>query len=187
MLSVSVFQWTFCLTVIPNFGASLSRFSSSHFLFPRSVLPLQYFPVPFLPRLSLLTGQAQSEKREADRKRHLLRVHRRMDAEAAVKKVQLQKQKAILAKRAALVSGIKKKQKSVRTSPYFRRPKSLELKSIPKYPKKSVPSKPELNQVRFFCAPLSRFFLRFCLACPCSLVFFSSCVPSRFDSGFVRC
>jgi hypothetical protein len=91
--------------------------------------------------------QAQSEKREADRKRHLQRVHRKLDAEAIVKKAQLQKQKAVLAKRAALVSGIKKQQKKVRTSPYFRRPKSLELKSIPKYPKKSVPSKPELNQV----------------------------------------
>jgi len=90
--------------------------------------------------------KAQTEKREADRKRHVQRIHRKMDAEGLVKKAQLQKQKAILAKRAALVSGIKKQQKKVRTSPYFRRPKSLELKSVPKYPKKSVPSKPELNQ-----------------------------------------
>jgi hypothetical protein len=70
-----------------------------------------------------------------------------MDAEAAIRKARLQKQKAVLAKRAALVSGIQKKHKKVRTSPYFRRPKSLEFKSVPKYPRKSVPSKPELNQV----------------------------------------
>jgi len=90
--------------------------------------------------------KTQSDKRVSDRKKHMERVYKKIDVEQRNKRVILNKQRAILAKRAALVSGIKKKHKKVRTSPYFRRPKTLEIKSIPKYPKNSVPSKPELNQ-----------------------------------------
>jgi len=89
--------------------------------------------------------KAQQEKRLADRKAHATRSSRRALEEKHARKEQLAKQKAVLAKRAALVPGIKKQTKKVRTSPYFRRPKSLELPSVPKYPRKSVPSKPELN------------------------------------------
>jgi len=90
--------------------------------------------------------KAQSEKRIADRKKHIKRLMRRTEEERKKKKSILEKQKAILAKRAALVSGVKKsKHKKIRTTPHFRRPKTLRLPKAPKYPRKSVPSKPELN------------------------------------------
>jgi len=52
----------------------------------------------------------------------------------------------LLAKRAALVPATKPKHKKVRTSARFHRPKTLKLKKAPKYPRRSVPLKPELNQ-----------------------------------------
>jgi len=94
--------------------------------------------------LRILT-KAQSERRIADRKKHQTRVNRKSDEEKKKRKTIADQQKAILAKRATLVSGTKLQKKKVRTNPYFRRPKTLELKSSPKYPKRSVPTKPELN------------------------------------------
>jgi len=45
-----------------------------------------------------------------------------------------------------LVGGSKRVQhKKVRTTPYFHRPHTLRLPKAPRFPRKSVPSKPELN------------------------------------------
>lgn len=56
---------------------------------------------------------------------------------------------AAAAKTAATVkSGVKKVVKKIRTSTTFRRPKTLELRRTPKYPRKSLPKKQQLDQFK---------------------------------------
>lgn len=49
------------------------------------------------------------------------------------------KSKALKAKKAVLKGVHSQKKKKIRTSPTFRRPKTLRLKRQPKYPRKSAP------------------------------------------------
>ena len=49
------------------------------------------------------------------------------------------KSKALKAKKAVLKGVHSQKKKKIRTSPTFRRPKTLRLRRSPKYPRKSAP------------------------------------------------
>jgi len=90
--------------------------------------------------------KAQTERKEQHRKRQMRHDALQSKKDRRQRRERNDKIKAILAKRAALVSGIRPKHKRVRTTTRFRRPKTLKIKSVPKYPRQSVPGKPELNQ-----------------------------------------
>ncbi|CAG8504895.1 14497_t:CDS:2 [Ambispora leptoticha] len=66
-----------------------------------------------------------------------------------------EKSKAIAAKKAALKGTNGKVKKKVRTSTTFRRPKTLRLARDPKYPRKSVPHAPRLDQYKIIKQPLN--------------------------------
>eukprot|EP00188_Purpureofilum_apyrenoidigerum_P000831 Plantae.Rhodophyta-Purpureofilum_apyrenoidigerum.ctg14116.p2 GENE.Plantae.Rhodophyta-Purpureofilum_apyrenoidigerum.ctg14116~~Plantae.Rhodophyta-Purpureofilum_apyrenoidigerum.ctg14116.p2 ORF type:complete len:157 (-),score=55.53 Plantae.Rhodophyta-Purpureofilum_apyrenoidigerum.ctg14116:71-541(-) len=60
------------------------------------------------------------------------------------------------AKTAAQVKGgVKKTKKKIKTSTTFRRPKTLKLPRKPKYPRKSIPNKPKLDQFEIIKFPLT--------------------------------
>mmetsp|Transcript_2502 Transcript_2502/g.7482 ORF Transcript_2502/g.7482 Transcript_2502/m.7482 type:complete len:157 (+) Transcript_2502:104-574(+) len=56
---------------------------------------------------------------------------------------------------AAVKGGVKKATKKIRTSTTFRRPKTLKLPRDPKYPRKSIPRKPKLDQFEIIKFPLT--------------------------------
>jgi len=90
--------------------------------------------------------KAQQERKEQHRKSQM-KHHALLKKKARKERRERnEKIKAILAKRAALVSGVRPKHKKVHTTTRFRRPKTLIHKSVPKYPRRSVPGKAELNQ-----------------------------------------
>jgi large subunit ribosomal protein L23Ae len=55
------------------------------------------------------------------------------------------KAKALKAKKAVLKGVHSHKKKKIRTSPTFRRPKTLRLRRQPKYPRKSAPKRNKLD------------------------------------------
>ncbi|KAH3777510.1 60S ribosomal protein L23a-like [Dreissena polymorpha] len=63
--------------------------------------------------------------------------------------------KATQAKKNVLKGVHQKRSKKVRTSVHFKRPKTLELRRKPKYPRKSVPRSPKLDQFRIIKFPLT--------------------------------
>jgi len=94
----------------------------------------------------VVPSKAFQEKKAAQRKLIQAKHKKEMIREQREKKLKAAKVRAILAKRAALVTGAKPKKKKVRTSTVFRRPKTLSLKKSPRYPRHSVPTKSALNQ-----------------------------------------
>jgi large subunit ribosomal protein L23Ae len=63
--------------------------------------------------------------------------------------------KAKTAKKAALATGKGTKSKKIRTSVSFHRPHTLRLPRDPKYPRKSVPHAPRMDQFRTIVSPLN--------------------------------
>merc|ERR1711860_372381 len=63
--------------------------------------------------------------------------------------------KAVKAKKAVLRGVHDKRSRKKRTSVHFRRPKTLRLPRRPKYPRKSVPKSPKLDQFRIVKFPLT--------------------------------
>ncbi|KAI0345665.1 hypothetical protein BDW22DRAFT_1353236 [Trametopsis cervina] len=63
--------------------------------------------------------------------------------------------KAKAAKKAALAGTNSKSQRKTRTSVSFHRPKTLRLPREPKYPRKSVPHAPRMDQYRTIVSPLN--------------------------------
>ncbi|KAH8822544.1 60S ribosomal protein L23a [Flagelloscypha sp. PMI_526] len=63
--------------------------------------------------------------------------------------------KAKTAKKAALATGKGTKSKKVRTTVSFHRPHTLRLPRDPKYPRKSVPHAPRMDQFRTIVSPLN--------------------------------
>merc|ERR1711860_162466 len=63
--------------------------------------------------------------------------------------------KAVKAKKAVLRGVHNKRTRKIRTSVHFRRPKTLKLARQPKYPRKSVPRSPKLDQFRIVKFPLT--------------------------------
>ena len=64
-------------------------------------------------------------------------------------------QKAKTAKKAALVGAHAHRSRKVRTSVSFHRPKTLRLPRDPKYPRKSIPHAPRMDQFRTIVSPLN--------------------------------
>ncbi|KAG5463774.1 MAG: ribosomal protein L23/L15e core domain-containing protein [Olpidium bornovanus] len=75
---------------------------------------------------------------------------------AAASKPSDEKKKALTAKKGAL-TGVshRKKLRKIRTSVRFHRPKTLRLPRNPKYPRKSVPHDPRMDQYRILKQPLN--------------------------------
>uniref|UniRef100_A0A3Q0QVT1 Large ribosomal subunit protein uL23 n=1 Tax=Amphilophus citrinellus TaxID=61819 RepID=A0A3Q0QVT1_AMPCI len=65
------------------------------------------------------------------------------------------KSKALKAKKAVLKGVHSHKKKKVRTSPTFRRPKTLRLRRQPKYPRKSAPRRNKLDHYAIIKFPLT--------------------------------
>ncbi|XP_057639952.1 60S ribosomal protein L23a-like [Chionomys nivalis] len=65
------------------------------------------------------------------------------------------KAKALKAKKAVLKGIHSHKKKKIRTSPTFRRPKTLRLRRQPKYPRKSAPRRNKLDQYAIIKFPLT--------------------------------
>ncbi|MBN3292160.1 RL23A protein, partial [Polypterus senegalus] len=65
------------------------------------------------------------------------------------------KSKALKAKKAVLKGVHSHRQKKIRTSPTFRRPKTLKLKRHPKYPRKSAPRRNKLDHYAIIKFPLT--------------------------------
>jgi len=65
------------------------------------------------------------------------------------------KEKALRAKKAVLKGVHDKRIRKVRTSVHFRRPKVLHLSRAPKYPRKSTPKRPWLDQYKIIKYPLT--------------------------------
>ncbi|KAJ3343114.1 60S ribosomal protein L25 [Gonapodya sp. JEL0774] len=63
--------------------------------------------------------------------------------------------KAAAAKKAALKGTAGKKTRKVRTSVHFFRPKTLRLDRAPKYPRRSTPRQPALDQFKILKFPLN--------------------------------
>ncbi|CAG8439087.1 1099_t:CDS:2 [Acaulospora morrowiae] len=66
-----------------------------------------------------------------------------------------EKSKALAAKSMALKTQPTIKKKKIHTSTTFRRPKTLRLPRTPKYPRKSVPHAPRLDQYKILKNPLN--------------------------------
>ncbi|KAH0509157.1 60S ribosomal protein L23a [Microtus ochrogaster] len=64
------------------------------------------------------------------------------------------KAKALKAKKAVL-KGVHSHKKKIRTSPTFRRPKTLRLRRQPKYPRKSAPRRNKLDHYAIIKFPLT--------------------------------
>ncbi|KAF4077393.1 60S ribosomal protein L23a [Ictalurus punctatus] len=65
------------------------------------------------------------------------------------------KSKALKAKKAVLKGVHSHRKKKVRTSPTFRRPKTLRLRRQPKYPRKSAPRRNKLDHYAIIKFPLT--------------------------------
>jgi large subunit ribosomal protein L23Ae len=65
------------------------------------------------------------------------------------------KEKALKAKKAVLKGVHEKRIRKQRTSVHFRRPKTLHLPRTPKYPRKSAPRRPWLDQFKIIKFPLT--------------------------------
>jgi large subunit ribosomal protein L23Ae len=65
------------------------------------------------------------------------------------------KEKALKAKKAVLKGVHEKRIRKQRTSVHFRRPKTLHLPRTPKYPRKSAPKRPWLDQYKIIKFPLT--------------------------------
>ncbi|XP_013415856.1 60S ribosomal protein L23a [Lingula anatina] len=65
------------------------------------------------------------------------------------------KEKALKAKKAVLKGGRDKRNKKIRTTVQFRRPKTLKLPRAPKYPRKSTPRRNRLDQYKILKYPLT--------------------------------
>ncbi|KAM8964209.1 large ribosomal subunit protein uL23-like [Lycaon pictus] len=65
------------------------------------------------------------------------------------------KAKALKAKKAVLKGVHSHKKKKIRTSPTFRRPKTLRLQRQPKYPRKSAPRRDKLDHYAIIKFPLT--------------------------------
>uniref|UniRef100_A0A8C6AEI7 Large ribosomal subunit protein uL23 n=2 Tax=Boreoeutheria TaxID=1437010 RepID=A0A8C6AEI7_MARMA len=65
------------------------------------------------------------------------------------------KAKALKAKKAVLKGVHSHKKKKIRTSPTFRRPKTLRLRKQPKYPRKSAPRRNKLDHYAIIKFPLT--------------------------------
>uniref|UniRef100_U3FW62 Large ribosomal subunit protein uL23 n=1 Tax=Micrurus fulvius TaxID=8637 RepID=U3FW62_MICFL len=65
------------------------------------------------------------------------------------------KSKALKAKKAVLKGVHSHKKKKIRTSPTFRRPKTLRLRRQPKYPRKSAPRRNKLDHYAIIKFPLT--------------------------------
>ena len=65
------------------------------------------------------------------------------------------KAKALKAKKAVLKGVHSHKKKKIRTSPTFRRPKTLRLRRQPKYPRKSAPRRNKLDHYAIIKFPLT--------------------------------
>ncbi|XP_074643890.1 large ribosomal subunit protein uL23-like [Tubulanus polymorphus] len=65
------------------------------------------------------------------------------------------KDKALKAKKAVTKGVHDKRQKKIRTSVHFRRPKTLKLVRNPKYPRKSTPRRPRLDHFKIIKFPLT--------------------------------
>jgi len=74
---------------------------------------------------------------------------------AAVKKDQKAKRQKALQAAKSLKQGKTTTHKKIRTSIHFRKPKTLELKRHPKYPRKSATKKPKLDQYSIIKYPLT--------------------------------
>ncbi|KAK9763485.1 60S ribosomal protein L25 [Basidiobolus ranarum] len=70
-------------------------------------------------------------------------------------KVASEKNKALAAKKAALKGTHGNALRKVRTSTTFRLPKTLRLARAPRYPRKSVPSAPRMDQYEVVRSPLN--------------------------------
>uniref|UniRef100_A0AAQ4PC54 Large ribosomal subunit protein uL23 n=1 Tax=Gasterosteus aculeatus aculeatus TaxID=481459 RepID=A0AAQ4PC54_GASAC len=65
------------------------------------------------------------------------------------------KSKALKAKKAVLKGVHSQRRKMIRTSPTFRRPKTLRLRRQPKYPRKSAPRRNKLDHYAIIKYPLT--------------------------------
>nr|XP_037865148.1 60S ribosomal protein L23a-like [Chlorocebus sabaeus] len=65
------------------------------------------------------------------------------------------KAKALKAKKAVLKGVHSHRKKKIRTSPTFRRPKTLQLRRQPKYPRKSAPRRNKLDHYAIIKFPLT--------------------------------
>ncbi|TMS14219.1 60S ribosomal protein L23a [Larimichthys crocea] len=65
------------------------------------------------------------------------------------------KSKALKAKKAVLKGVHSQRKKKIRTSPTFRRPKTLRLRRQPKYPRKSAPRRNKLDHYAIIKFPLT--------------------------------
>ncbi|KAI0317642.1 ribosomal protein L23/L15e core domain-containing protein [Amylostereum chailletii] len=74
---------------------------------------------------------------------------------AAAKNTKTTDTKAKAAKKAALQGAHGHHSRKTRTSVSFHRPKTLRLKREPKYPRKSVPHVPRMDQFRTIVSPLN--------------------------------
>jgi large subunit ribosomal protein L23Ae len=70
-------------------------------------------------------------------------------------KIAAEKKTALTAKKAALRGTGGKKEKKPRTNTHFFRPKTLRLPRAPKYPRRSVPRTPKMDQYRVIRHPLN--------------------------------
>ncbi|KAJ1517091.1 60S ribosomal protein L23A [Coelomomyces lativittatus] len=64
-------------------------------------------------------------------------------------------QKALLSRRATLKGNFPTRKRKVRTTPRFKKPKTLRLPRNPKYPRKSAPSLPRLTNSNVLKYPLT--------------------------------
>ncbi len=67
----------------------------------------------------------------------------------------MEKTKAADAKKAVLKGTAGKKQKKIRTSVHFYRPKTLKLARKPKFPRRSTPRQPQLDAYKILKHPLA--------------------------------
>ncbi|XP_064652880.1 large ribosomal subunit protein uL23-like [Lineus longissimus] len=65
------------------------------------------------------------------------------------------KDKALKAKKNVLRGVQNKRSRKIRTSVHFRRPKTLKLARAPKYPRRSTPKRPRLDQFKIVKFPLT--------------------------------
>jgi len=76
-------------------------------------------------------------------------------AEKAPASSEAKETKAKTAKKALVKGTNRSKARKMRTSPYFRRPRTLILPKNPRYPRKSIPKLTKLDQYRTIVHPLN--------------------------------
>ncbi|XP_078536225.1 large ribosomal subunit protein uL23-like isoform X2 [Lissotriton helveticus] len=77
------------------------------------------------------------------------------DALDVANKLSLLKLKALKAEKAVLKGVHSHKEKKIRTAPTYRRPRTLRLRSQPKYPRKSAPRRNKLDHYAIIKFPLT--------------------------------